>query len=293
MVTLLSPAKINLFLHVTGKRADGFHELVSLMCPVSLYDEIDLEIGGSAVRVSCDHPHVPENETNLARRAAEDFIREAGADCRIGGAAIRIKKRIPIGAGLGGGSSNAAEMLCALNRLGGFPFSESELMKIGRGIGADVPFFVAGKPAVASGIGERLVSFPQLKPYKVLLVDPGDFVSTAEVYKNLDLGLTNCEKQLKGIPLKHQAFDPAGWLCNDLESVTFPRWPQVARAKSLLMEQGAAGALMTGSGSTVFGLFQDGGLALKAGRHLSVTTSWRVHLVDMIPARGDRLKTDT
>ncbi len=276
---VLSPAKINLLLHVTGKRADGYHYLTTLMCPVTLYDTLALSFSGKGLRVFCSHPGVPENETNLVFRAADLFFKEASIRHPL---SIYIDKRIPVGAGLGGGSSNAACTLAALNRHFGKPLSNGRLMELGLTLGADVPFFLLQRPALATGIGEKLDFYGGIIPYKVLLIGFDFSVSTARIYKNLNLGLTNCRKINKSLLLKAQELDAVDYLCNDLETVTAGLHPEVVKAKQALLDKDAAGALMSGSGPTVFGLFSDEICARKAESALSAVKGWTPYLVDMI-----------
>jgi len=276
---ILSPAKINLFLQVTGKRIDGYHDLVTLMCCIGLYDTISLVFGAKETTVSCVHPNVPEDETNLAFGAASLFLKTLNKN---EGVKISIEKKIPVSAGLGGGSSNAAAVLLGLNRYYECPFFQDELMHMGLSIGADVPFFIFRKPAIASGIGEKLEAYKGLEKLKILLVFPGFGVSTAEVYKSLNLGLTKCKKKLRYLLLNKQSFDPGYHLCNDLETVVASKYPGIFAAKEALMGQGALGALMSGSGPTVFGLFSDFDKARKAGRTLSQNDKWQLYHADMI-----------
>ena len=284
-----SPAKINLFLHITGRRPDGYHTLLSLMCGVSLYDDIDLapsDCPGIAIR--CDHEAVPEDSTNLAFRAADLFFRELGrqpALPRSGGGSglgITIKKNIPVAAGLGGGSSNAAMVLTALNTLFDHPFSRARLVKMGLLLGADVPFFLFGRPAIAKGIGERLVLYEKLKHYTIILVYPKISVSTAWVYKNLNLRLTKGEKKLKNFPFGVPVFDVRKHLRNDLESVTTGRHPEILQIKQKLMELNAQGALMSGSGPTVFGVFREPGTAESAYDVLVKQREWQVFITETL-----------
>ncbi len=277
---LASPAKINLFLQVTGKRPDGYHEIFSLMCPIGLYDSIELTFEGEAMAVECNRPDVPEDETNLVCRAAKMFF--DGLGVRSPGMRFRIEKKIPVGAGLGGGSSNAASVLKGLNSLSGKPFSLEKLQELGLGVGADVPFFILCKPAVATGIGEKLRLYPGLPEYKVVLVYPNIKVSTAHVYKNLKLGLTNCEKKLKNAIFKNQGFDIRNHLCNDLETVAEQWHPEISQIKRTLRENGANGVLMSGSGSTVFGLFEREDEAKLAAGRLAEHKSWDVYAADML-----------
>ena len=277
---ILSPAKINLFLQITGKRSDGYHDLFSLMCCIGLYDTVSLDVGVKKTAVSCEHPHVPEDRTNLAVAAADLFYRQLKKN---DGVNIAIKKEIPVAAGLGGGSSNAAAVLIGLNRYYGDPFSQDELMAMGLSIGADVPFFIFGKPATALGIGEKLTVYPGLKKLKILLVFPGFTVSTAAVYKNLNLRLTKCKKKLKESFLDRRGFDPGCHLCNDLEAVVASEYPVINTVKTALLDHGALGALMSGSGPTVFGLFSDSDKAAEAKRVLARSDStWQLYIADMI-----------
>lgn len=284
MIQIIAPAKINLFLQVTGKRPDGYHELFTLMCPLGLADRIRLDPAGSRIRVTCSDPDVPADTTNTTHRAAEIFLRSLTKHHHppLTGVKITIDKQIPVGAGLGGGSSDAAAVLRGLNRLLGYPFRLAELMEMGREVGADVPFFIFGQPALATGIGERLEPYRELPSYRVLLFYPGVSVSTAEVYKNLDLGLTKCKKKLKDFVLKQRPFDAAFHLCNDLETVTLNRYPQVKAAKEALDGRGALGVSMSGSGSTVFALFADDAMARCALQSLEGTTAGSFFLTQLI-----------
>jgi 4-diphosphocytidyl-2-C-methyl-D-erythritol kinase len=291
MIQVAAPAKINLFLQVTGKRPDGYHELFTLMSPLRLADEVLLKPFNSGIRISCSDPSIPTDDSNLAYRAAE--VLNSQVSKRRGivplGVDITIEKRIPVGAGLGGGSSDAASVLYGLNKYYGFPFSREELMQMGLEIGADVPFFIFGEPALATGIGEYLVPYPNLVAYFVLLLYPGIHVSTAEVYKNLDLGLTNCEKKLKDIVLKDRPFDAAFHSCNDLESVTLAKYPQVKAAKTAVSGSGAQGVLMSGSGSTIFGLFENARAAQRAMCTLerNNASNWQLILTELVAAADD------
>lgn len=259
---VLSPAKVNLFLRVLGKRPDGYHDIYSLMQPVSLFDEIDIEAGdGEGISISSDNPALPLGAENLAHRAASAFLKKLGKTKSV---SIRIKKRIPVGAGLGGGSSNAASVLMGLNELTGAGFDEASLMELGSVLGSDVPFFILKSGALAKGRGTELKRV-KLPEFGYILVNPGYHVSTAWVYGNL--GLT---KKLENNKLTYSAesfgdgLEAGGLLYNDLESVTLKEHPDLAEYKSILVENGALGALMSGSGPTVFGVYKDGESAQKA-----------------------------
>lgn len=275
----LSPAKVNLNLAVSGKRSDGYHNLVSLMACVDLYDQITFHFAGHDIGIRCPAPDVPEDASNLACQAAACF-REAlirqGRPAAVFGLRMELHKRIPVGAGLGGGSSNAATVLKFLNRHFDHPFASAELAAMALSLGADVPFFLHGQPAIVSGIGEKIEPYPGLDPFAVLIVFPGLGLSTAAVYGALNLRLTKCEKKLKGFLLKHETFKLGFHMCNDLEVPAIQSCPDVMAIKSQLLDQGAEGALMSGSGSAVYGLFKSTDGARKAREALSAQHAWQV-----------------
>ncbi len=275
----LSPAKINLFLHILGKRDDGYHEIMSLMTPVSLWDEIFFEFNKPGIKISCSHALVPEDEKNLAWKAARIFFEKTGIK---EGIFISIDKNIPVGAGLGGGSSNSACVLKALNEHYSRPLSRPELMEAALETGSDVPFFISCKPAIATGRGEILAPVKKLLKYNVILVPFGFHVSTARVYKKLNLALTKCEKINKHFHFNGSKFDPALHLCNDLETVTAAWHPVIENAKKALIDNGAKGALMSGSGPTVFGLFSSKKMAERALKALKKIKGVKPRLVEMI-----------
>jgi 4-diphosphocytidyl-2-C-methyl-D-erythritol kinase len=277
---ILSPAKINLFLHICGKRPDGYHELFSLMCRITLFDELVLQIGsGKAIEINCSHPDVPADDTNLAHRAASLFQTKLDS---ARGVNIHLNKKIPVSAGLGGGSSNAASVLMALNTYYDHPFTGQQLMEMGLTLGADVPFFIFQKPAIATGIGEKLEAYKGTLPYRILLLYHGFNVSTAETYQNLNFGLTNDQKKPTSNSLKRNRFNPARHLTNDLERVTVAKYPEIGLAKEKLLNLGAIGALMSGSGPTVFGLFDNAETAKSARQRLAVDKDLKLFLVDPI-----------
>jgi len=298
-IALISPAKINLFLIVTGKRPDGYHELVTLMCPITLTDTVTVKLMRRKITVTCADPNVPEDETNLAHQAARLFLTRWTKEKkgRLFGAHITIEKRIPVAAGLGGGSSNAATVLLALNRVQGKPYTRQELGTMSLTLGADVPFFIFQRPAIATGIGEALQSVTGvLNDYTIILVHPPIRISTASVYQNLNLRLTKCQQRLK-IPnlrikdafARIQPGEIAKYLCNDLETVTANRYPAVEEIKQMLLSLGANGALMSGSGPTVFGLFKDKMVARSVFRHLVKKVSWNVFQVECWSRKNKRV----
>jgi len=257
----LAPAKINLYLRIVGRRPDGYHLLDSLMIPISLYDEVRITVacgerrGASpeaALSVHCDDPAVPGGETNLAYKAAALVCQEAGLQARI---SIHLHKRIPAGAGLGGGSSNAATVLKSLNALLALGWTEVRLCQLGARLGADVPFFIPCRPARLGGIGDSITPVPPLQARPVVLVVPQCSVSTPWAYRRFD--------ELPPVdtaPTQPWQFPPGQWppreLCiNDLERAVLPAYPPIAALKEELLRLGAEGVLMSGSGSAVFGTF--------------------------------------
>jgi 4-diphosphocytidyl-2-C-methyl-D-erythritol kinase len=267
-----SPAKVNLFLKVLGRREDGYHEIATLMQKISLCDELDISLRGEGIRLRCPGCSLPEDEGNIVYRAARLFLTKARCSR---GVDITLQKKIPIEAGLGGGSSNAATTLMILNELLGAPFSEGELMKMGAEIGADVPFFIFGKTAWAFGIGDRLEAAEKVPKMWFVLLNPGFGLSTKRVYESLNLGLTK-----EGIRFSIQTFLTAGEMAkglhNDLEKAAARMHPLILELKQTLMDHGALGSLMSGSGATVFGLFAEEQDALRAGEVLKRAGKWSV-----------------
>ena len=283
-LALRAPAKLNLCLHVVGQRADGYHELLSLMCCVALHDRLELRIGVSQNQIRCEHPGVPADETNIALQAVSLFNQTLDSDTNRcpKNVSIQLAKHIPVGGGLGGGSSDAAAVILGLNRFHGCPFDRERLLSIAVRLGADVPFFIDQRPAVASGIGERLAPYHGLQPFGAVLVYPNFGISTAEVFKNLRFGLTKSKKKLRYLPFKNGKFSANHHLHNDLEAGVIRRFPVIAEIKKKLQDQGAIGSMMTGSGSTVFGLFRDEVAAQKAARDLYRPDTWQVYATRLL-----------
>jgi len=256
---VLAPAKVNLFLRIVGRRADGYHLLDSLMVPVSLCDEIliDARSGSLEIIVTCNDSTIPTDETNLAHKAAALLCRETDTQGKI---SIALHKRIPAGAGLGGGSSDAAAVLKSLNTLLSVKLSEAQLCTLGARLGADVPFFIPCRPAKVEGIGEILTAVSPLPSRWVVLVVPPFGVSTLWAYRRFD-ELPPAEmprSQVVGRGLSPKS------LVNDLERAVIPAYPQIGRIKNSLLRLGAEGALMSGSGSAVFGIFRSRVIAEQA-----------------------------
>lgn len=253
MIRALSPAKVNLCLHVLAKRQDGYHEIASLMQRISLCDEMTFKKLNRGIRVCCPDSDLPENEENIAFRAAQSFF--ARFPQIEGGIEITIHKRIPVAAGLGGGSSNAATTLMTLNEIYKTPCSKETLMEIGGNLGADVPFFIFAQPAWAFGIGERLQAAENIPSHVLVLVNPGFPLSTKMIYQGLNLRLTNKAIHYS-IPRFCSIRDLAKGLFNDLEAVSVGMHPVISDIKEELLRHGALSALMSGSGPTVFGIFE-------------------------------------
>jgi len=251
--TIKAPAKVNVRLKVTGKRPDGYHELVSIMAPVEIFDTLDLALSpGGAIEISCKGREIPNDNTNLAYRAAGDFIAYAGIR---DGVSITLTKNIPVAAGLGGGSSDAAAVLLGLNEMYSNPLSEMELHALALKLGADVPFFLKGVPSLATGVGEILEPIPGWPEVWYVIITPPILVSTAWVYRNLKLELTTGEYDYIVKTLKNDTFTVSMLLENDLERVTTVSFPIINTLKKLLVDAGAEGAIMSGSGPSVFGVF--------------------------------------
>jgi len=267
---LKAPAKVNYRLDVLGKRADGYHELRMVMQRVDLCDDLDIALTDTpGIRVTCGSAGVPDGPGNIAWRAADALLKLSG---RKEGIDISITKRIPVAAGLGGGSSDAASVLMGVNELLELGLSDQRLMEVGVKLGADVPFFIFKKPALAEGIGDQLTALDQVPLLWVVLVNPGIHVSTAWVYQNLPL---TSEEAVAIIPRSYSSLDEVcALLSNDLEPVTCGRFPLVGELKELLIAEGAKASLMSGSGSTVFGLFADEGTARRAAAEISKARRW-------------------
>jgi 4-diphosphocytidyl-2-C-methyl-D-erythritol kinase len=250
---------VNLYLRVKGRRADGYHDLVTVMQPLRLADELLIRPAGTGVTLECDDPRVPLGEENLAVQAAMSFGREWGGRL---GVHLRLRKRIPLAAGLGGGSSDAAGTLLGLNELWGRPMDAAALHRLARRLGADVPFFLLGGPAVGRGIGTELTPMA-LPPYWYLLLNPGLAVSTRWVYESLDLALLQAPDVEEWAPDK-----PERWVHNDLETVTLKHFPELRDLLDRLADLGARIQGMSGSGPTLFALFNSLDAAKGAAREM-------------------------
>jgi 4-diphosphocytidyl-2-C-methyl-D-erythritol kinase len=243
---VLAPAKINLSLKILGRRSDSFHEIETLIAPISLYDKIDIERQSRWIDFSCDDPTVPSGDENLVVRAAKAFFEKTKIS---GGVGIKLQKQIPHGAGLGGGSSDAASVLAALNKLFEAKLSREELAKLGSTIGSDVAFFLFESAASCKGRGEIVSPTKLKKKLSILLLKPDFSVSSGWAYSRWQ-----DSKGIPGIAYQPQNFDGQSFV-NDLERPVFEKFVFLAQLKTWLLKQAEVGAaLMSGSGSTVFAL---------------------------------------
>lgn len=254
-ITVKAYGKVNLTLDVQGRRADGYHLLSSVMQSISLADTITLQKAPQGITIQSDHPLVPNDQDNICWRAAQAFLSQSGIAT---GVKIELTKAIPVAAGLGGGSADAAAVLYGLNQLYGTDLSLGKLQTIGLTIGADVPFCLQGGTCLVEGIGEVVTPVEPFPQTNIVLVKPEASVSTAEIYKKLDSsshGGTSTRRLLAFLQ-GDQSVSLDSVLENALESVTETLVPAVALWKSRLREHGAVASLMSGSGPTVFGLFE-------------------------------------
>lgn len=257
-ITEKAYAKINISLDVTGKREDGYHEMLMVMQTVTLCDDVTVELtDGEKSSATCNLHFIPCDERNLAVRAANMFFEKLG---RKGAAKITLDKQIPVGAGMAGGSSDAAAVLRALNSLCGRPFDRAGLEALAAQVGSDVAFCISGGTMLASGRGEVLTPLPPMPDCYVVISKPDFSISTPELFKKLDSVKLRCHPDTAGI---RDALDEGNLLklarrmFNVFEDVPDRRFSTVTEIKSALLDHGALGAVMTGTGSAVFGIFSD------------------------------------
>lgn len=257
-IRLRALAKINLGLDVVGKREDGYHEVRMIMQTVKLYDQIEIHrTDRPGIKVKTNLQYLPVNENNLVYKAAQLLMEEFEITK---GVSIQLRKVIPVAAGMAGGSSDAAAVLVGINRMFGLGLTKQELMERGVKIGADVPYCIMRGTALAEGIGEKLTRLAAMPKCYILLAKPGIHVSTKFVYTNLKAGELEVHPDIDGQieALKDGDLHRlASLMGNVLETVTIPAYPVIGEIKEQMMEQGAIGAMMSGSGPTVFGLFED------------------------------------
>ena len=254
LVTVRCPAKLNLFLEVLGRRPDGYHEIETVMQAVTLYDEIELSARADGqIVLKCSDPDLPAGPGNLAWMAADVLRRAVGLEA---GVSIALEKRIPHGAGLGGGSSDAAGVLAGLNELFDLALSRERLAALAGELGSDVPFFLKGGTALCRGRGEDVRSVPAARPADYVICCPARKLGTAEVYANVDKFVLTSQKLSASLMLEFLArgddVSVRSCLFNRLGSVALLLAPEVARARDALTQAASEAALVTGSGSAVY-----------------------------------------
>ena len=255
-----SPCKVNLLLNILGKRADGYHELETVMHPVNLCDQLRFEKTGGGVVLTCNDASLPVDETNLVHRAATAFLQAAGLQ---DGVRMHLEKRIPMAAGLGGGSGNAATTLLGLNELFGQPLKMAMLTQLAAQLGSDVPFFLQSGPALATGRGEHITPlepFRALRGLSFLLIHPGFGISTPWAYRELGRfpealhGRQGRAERLVSLLQAGDIVPASAEFYNSLEAPALHKYPVLALYQEFLRAHGAVAALMSGSGSTTFAL---------------------------------------
>lgn len=264
-ISLKALAKINLGLDVVRRREDGYHEVRMIMQTIHLYDRLDIKrTKESGIQIQTNLSFLPVNENNLIYKAAKLLMDEFSIT---DGVSVKLDKRIPVAAGMAGGSTDAAAMLFGMNRLFSLGLTKRQLMERGVQIGADVPYCIMRGTALAEGIGEELSSLAPMVKCPVLIAKPSISVSTKFVYQNLKLDDTTVHPDIdlliEDIKAKN-LHDIAAHMGNVLETVTIPNYPVIDEIKKHMLSHGAVGAMMSGSGPTVFGLFDDEATAKKA-----------------------------
>jgi len=264
-IILKALAKINLGLDVVRRREDGYHEVRMIMQTIHLYDKLEIKkTTASGITITSNLSYVPTNENNLVYKAGKLLMDEFDIK---EGVSVDLQKRIPVAAGMAGGSSDAAAMLYGLNEIFGLGLTRQQLMERGVKIGADVPYCLMRGTALAEGIGEKLTSLPPMVKCPVLIAKPQISVSTKFVYENLKLDENTIHPDVDQLvtDIKNKDLHAiAGHMGNVLETVTIPEYPIIAEIKAQMMKSGAINSMMSGSGPTVFGLFEDEEIARKA-----------------------------
>ena len=266
-----SGCKVNLLLNILGRRDDGFHALETVMHPVPLYDRLTITTAEKGISLTCNDPALPTDSRNLVYQAASRYLETVRIDA---GLRLDLQKRIPLSAGLGGGSANAATTLLALNEMFGSPLGQGELQQLAAALGSDVPFFLQSKPALATGRGEQiqpLQPFVALRGSYLLLIHPGFGIPTAWAYGQLPrfpealTGNTGSAEKLISILQQPNLPNVRAALYNSLEAPVFEKYPLLALFKEFLLENGADAALMSGSGSSTFAIVRDKAKAEELG----------------------------
>ena len=263
-ISVKALAKINLGLDVVRRREDGYHEVKMVMQTIHLFDRLEMKKTAGGITMTTNLSFLPTNENNLVYKAAkllmDEFQIRDGID-------VKLHKYIPVAAGMAGGSTDAAAVLYGMNRMFELGLSKEELMQRGVKIGADVPYCIMRGTALAEGIGEQLTALPPMVKCPVLIAKPQISVSTKFVYENLRLNDKTVHPDIDALVENIRKKDlnaVASEMGNVLETVTIPNYPVIAQIKEHMLEQGAVGAMMSGSGPTVFGLFEDGDTAVAA-----------------------------
>ncbi|MFC1807352.1 4-(cytidine 5'-diphospho)-2-C-methyl-D-erythritol kinase [Candidatus Omnitrophota bacterium] len=279
-ITLNAPAKINLYLDVTSKRSDGYHNISTIFQKLALYDKIRVRtIDGKGISLNCKYPHIPQGRENLAYKSAELLLNEYNISS---GVKIDIIKNIPTAAGLGGGSSDAASVMLAMDRLFNLNIPSKKLISLAKTIGADVPFFVSGhKCALGKGIGDRLSEIKSNQSFYILLILPNLRIYTKTIYSKISFPLTKppanvniISRILAGSTDINTVYKS---IFNRLEEVVLPIYPRVRKVKEMLSLH-TKGALLSGSGPTIFGLFSKRKEAMRARDRIQDSGNWRLLL---------------
>jgi 4-diphosphocytidyl-2-C-methyl-D-erythritol kinase len=278
-----SQCKVNLLLNILGKRPDGFHELETVMHPVPVYDSLTFQRVGNGIQLTCSEPTLPTDARNLVYRAAAAFLKTAKIN---DGVRMHLGKNIPLAAGLGGGSGNAATTLAGLNEIFGHPLAPTQLETIAASLGSDIPFFLQAKPALGTGRGEKIQAldfFPALRGTALLLIHPGFGIATAWAYQQLPKfpnALNGKPGRAQKLILLLQTADlktAATEFYNSLEAPVLEKYPLLALFQEFLRENGAAGTLMSGSGSTTFAVVENQTTAqnlVEKFKHKFGSTTW-------------------
>jgi len=289
-LTLRAPAKINFNLKVVGRRPDGYHDIESVVQSVTLHDTLEIAVAGEGLALEVDDRTIPAGPGNLAFAAAERLL--AGL-LDPPGVMMRLVKRIPAGAGLGGGSSDAAAALIGIDSLLGLCLAPAALLEHAAALGSDVAYFLIGGTALLKGRGTEVEPLPDAPPADLLIVHPGTPLSTAAVYAQLQEPLTLAPKPVSISGFGRIPVDLVSWVRagNDLEPHAARLCPDIVRIKTMLTGAGAVAAAMTGSGSAVFGLFENGAAAAGAARHAEVDgfRALRCRTLDRATYLGERM----
>lgn len=282
-IKINSYSKINLTLNILSRREDGYHEIETIMQSINLADRVIITEEKEGIKIKCNHPEVPVNANSLAYRSAEKIINRYGIKK---GVKIEIEKKIPLASGLAGGSANSATILIGINKLFSLNLSNEDLRGIGEELGMDVPFFIQNGTALAYQRGEKLTPLSSINPpLWMIILNPGFNISTNWAYNNLDLDSIKREKNNTKAMLKAlkegKSQEIAKNLFNSFESLIIKKYPEVGRIKNRLIEESVLGALMSGSGPTVFGITQNKEEALKIYEKLKPEYKliWVVHTI--------------